>query len=152
MPTWIEDDAWGDYPNVPVRVKVYCDGPAPFHDRFGRTWLETFERREGEWHPVIVRGARQRQSARKTGVWSRPRSTGVAFLDGDNVKPVVSASRTGSPDLRARIALACPGCHAGPVVMLWDAFGEVLDGITAQGEDTVSLRALELATGRATRR
>lgn len=127
----------------PVRVRIYCDGPAPFHEKKGVTYLETFELRDDGWHPVKVAGAKAVEATRGRRRLPHPRETGVQYLEGDDVKPFVAAMRVAARDMRVKVELACPRCHAGPVRMRWGLFTRLLDATVAAGETAVRLEAVQ---------
>lgn len=141
---WVDDDLPELGAPEPVRVRVYCDGPAPFHDRKGRTYLETFERQDDGWHPVMVVSARAREATRGTRRRPRPRQTNVQYLKGDRPMPFVAGMRTHVDGLRVKVDFECPRCHAGHR-MLWERFALVLDAVAVRGGDAVSLRDLQIA-------
>lgn len=149
---WVDDEPvreisleeLGHAPVDPVRVRVYCDGPAPFHDRKGRTYLETFERQDDGWHPVMVVSARAREATRGTRRTPRPRQTNVQYLKGDRPMPFVAGMRTHVDGLRVKVAFECGRCHARHR-MTWERFALVLDAVAVRGGDAVSLRDLQIA-------
>lgn len=138
---WIHDDLPVLGEPEPVRVRVYCDGPAPFHDRKGRTYLEVFERHDDGWHPVRVVSVKATSVTRGKRRIPNPRRTSVRYVDGDRVLEWAAAMRRPADGARVKVEFECHRCGAGPARLRWEEFAAVLDGVAERGED-VSLSTL----------